>query len=497
MASVKPNYRHCHQLADLDDDLDSYVPPVKHSKYESRPVVSEKTTTTTSSSRVVPVPGTVAGPGTVTGQGISKVDVKVVKKHSYWWIWILAALFLLWLYMSWMNKYKKMGKGNVVIAVASTRPLAVPRSSLGAGPGAGPGLSKVEVTIDNIMVRPSESGPTPTPTPTPPGPKAKVSGAYGASSASSKGWISVHRGSEKVDLLKLSSSSNHLPQVIASANLPYGQYEAIRLHVPRVNVVDEMGSRTTYLANNIIEFAVPFEVKKDADGNKTVVKSKTKGKGLYGGTGTGTGSKDETATTIVLDFSLVDSLYDAIEGIAGTGTGTGKRVKVFAPAISFETQDGAEVSVANKNLTVLKPGRVMAHGMVGTDVSGKTQRGLSIPRDATLVIRDGKITIGSPVPTPSPVPAPVPAPVPGPIPGPTVGPQPSTMRKPMMTPPPVDDEDIYDATEDRTQAQAQETGESGDSGDSGDSSDTMIQPMKAPVSYRRWPAFSGGCYNRA
>jgi hypothetical protein len=237
-------------------------------------------------------------------------------------LWLIFIVFaLLWLYY-YLKKMQTSNRGKVIIAVASSQPRS-------AAPfRAGNNLTKAMAAIDHIQVL--QSGP-------------------------GKGWQNISNTHQTVDLLALRNPSSKA-QIIADTQLPVGQYQKIKFYISKVMVEDPQGAKVVYLPGNTVEFDAPFSVM----------------------------AKKDTATVIVLDLSLDESLRDAVDE-------AGRPVKIFAPVIHYENRGDSQVTTTNKKLTFQKTGVLQHQGTIGMDANGNVEKGVGIPFGTALKIDKGKV----------------------------------------------------------------------------------------------------------
>ena len=263
-------------------------------------------------------------------------------------------------------------KGRVIVAITSSAPrMAAPGRSAN-------NLTKAVATVDHIQVLQVGAG--------------------------AKGWINVASTNQNVDLLALRNASPRIPQIVADTQLPVGQYQRIKFHISKITLEDNQGNKAVYTPSNNVEFDAPFTVT----------------------------AKNDTATTVVLDIPLDDSVRTAVDD-------NGRPTKVFAPVINYENRGDSQVTTANKKLAIQKLGVLQHQGNVAMDVNGQMDKGNGIAPDSSMRIKDGKVILAddlrpqppSFVPPLGPGPAQPPEQVVSEIPG---GPQISDMAELLNTP---------------------------------------------------------------
>ena len=164
------------------------------------------------------------------------------------------------------------------------------------------------------------------------------------------GWITVSNETKQFDLLKLKTTGKFAFE--ATADVPTGTYNQIRMHVDKVIVVQSGVAKQAKLPSAELKI----------NGDVRVVSGAT--------------------TSVKLDFLADKSLHV-----------TGKGEFVFAPVIKLEIRSGANVKITSDGNVNIQGGTVDVDVNEGMDINGEMKENFILKIDSNLEIDGGVIKL--------------------------------------------------------------------------------------------------------
>jgi hypothetical protein len=167
----------------------------------------------------------------------------------------------------------------------------------------------------------------------------------------SRGWVAVLQDPQTFKLLSLNASGQ--AQLLAQAQVPADTYDQIWLHMSKVTVTDSGSAKTAVLPSGDIKVNTAMHVS--------------------------SGQASEAAVDVMANQSLHK---------------TSQGEFVFAPVLTVESRNNADVSVGQDSAVSVSGGTVESNISAGMDVSGEVKNDFKLPSDAVLNVgADGGVMI--------------------------------------------------------------------------------------------------------
>ena len=166
--------------------------------------------------------------------------------------------------------------------------------------------------------------------------------------ASGGAWTDVSTKSQTYDLLQLKAKGT--TELLAQTKLKAQSYDQLELGISKVVVTDKQGDHEAKLPSNTLKFKGNLEVKANS------------------------------TATARFDIKTDKSLHM-----------TGKGEYILAPVVQLDTRSDAQAKVESNNTVTITGGTTTASGLVGTDIEGNVDAGLSISSDAILELQGSKV----------------------------------------------------------------------------------------------------------